>query len=158
MHCAAACAAASRTSRTGTRAQASDPSADNGVRDRRVRGPDEGCGVCQVHRHGGAALHAGMDGRGDRGGRGAYTAVGHYDHRKRVSMVVVLSARTGAPVSGPVNTFGEYLFGRVHKGFPQLFAGVKMRSRCCPASTRKYAGSIRMPAAFRHRRRRREYP
>ncbi len=56
---------------------------------------------------------------------GAYTAVGQYDHRELVNMVIELSARTGAPVSDLVKTFGEYLFGRFHKGYPQLFSGMK---------------------------------
>ncbi len=55
---------------------------------------------------------------------GAYTAVGQYDHHELVKMVVELSARTGVAVPDLVRTFGEYLFGRFHQGYPHLFAGM----------------------------------
>ncbi|MBL8468392.1 MAG: heme NO-binding domain-containing protein [Methyloversatilis discipulorum] len=55
---------------------------------------------------------------------GAYTAVGQYDHHELVKMVVELSARTGVAIPDLVRTFGEYLFGRFHQGYPHLFEGM----------------------------------
>lgn len=55
---------------------------------------------------------------------GAYTAVGTYDHREIVAMVVELSARSGTPVPDLLQAFGRYLFGRFHAMYPVFFEGV----------------------------------
>jgi hypothetical protein len=55
---------------------------------------------------------------------GAYTAVGTYDHRELVAMVLNLSERTGVPVPALVKTFGQHLFGRFHILYPVFFEGV----------------------------------
>lgn len=55
---------------------------------------------------------------------GAYTAVGTYDHRELVAMVLNLSERTGVPVSALVKAFGEYLFGRFVVLYPVFFEGI----------------------------------
>ena len=55
---------------------------------------------------------------------GAYTAVGPYDHREIVAMVVELSARTGATVPDLLHAFGRHLFGRFRELYPAFFEGV----------------------------------
>lgn len=55
---------------------------------------------------------------------GAYTAVGTYDYREIVSMVEVLSQKTGAPVPDLLRAFGEYLFSRFTTHYPQFFQSV----------------------------------
>jgi len=54
---------------------------------------------------------------------GAYTAVGTYPHEEMVTLVVALSARSGAAVPDLLRAFGEYLFGRFVKGYPAFFSG-----------------------------------
>ena len=54
---------------------------------------------------------------------GAYTAVGTYDAAELVAMVVHLSKLHGVPVDDLLISFGEYLFPRFHKLFPQMFEG-----------------------------------
>ncbi|YCM42711.1 heme NO-binding domain-containing protein [Verrucomicrobiaceae bacterium 227] len=51
---------------------------------------------------------------------GAYTAVGTYDHREAVSLVVVLSEETGVAVPDLLKAFGEYLFGVLVTGYPNV--------------------------------------
>lgn len=55
---------------------------------------------------------------------GVYTAVGTYDHKEIVQLVVALSKETGVPVPDLVFTFGKHLFGRFQAGYPQFFEGV----------------------------------
>lgn len=56
--------------------------------------------------------------------RGAYTAVGTYDHEELVKMVVALSKRTNIAAPALVQVFGEHLFGRFNALYPSFFAGV----------------------------------
>lgn len=55
---------------------------------------------------------------------GAYTAVGTYDHKELVSMVMALSARSEIPAPDLVKTFGNYLFGRFVILYPTFFENV----------------------------------
>ncbi|MDQ3565569.1 MAG: heme NO-binding domain-containing protein [Pseudomonadota bacterium] len=57
--------------------------------------------------------------------RGAYTAVGTYDHTEMVRLVTELSAVTGATVPNLLHTFGKHLFGRFVAIYPQFFEGVE---------------------------------
>ncbi len=57
--------------------------------------------------------------------RGAYTAVGTYDHTEMVRLVTELSAVTGATVPSLLHTFGKHLFGRFVALYPQFFHGVE---------------------------------
>jgi Haem-NO-binding len=56
--------------------------------------------------------------------RGAYTAVGTYDHSELIHLVTHLSTETG--IAGPdlVRTFGTHLFGRFTTSYPHLFDGI----------------------------------
>jgi len=56
--------------------------------------------------------------------KGAYTAVGTYDHNELIRLVVQLSAATSIEVSDLVRTFGRHLFGRFVTVYPQFFRGV----------------------------------
>ncbi|HAN96815.1 MAG TPA: hypothetical protein DCQ98_05005 [Planctomycetaceae bacterium] len=49
---------------------------------------------------------------------GAYTAVGTYDHRELLRMVVQLATETGLPVSALVKAFGGHLFDVFRDGYP----------------------------------------
>src|SRR5260221_7177359 len=55
--------------------------------------------------------------------RGAYTAVGTYDHREMVTLVSRLSDETGIPVAHLVRAFGEHLFKRFTEVYPAMFEG-----------------------------------
>ena len=55
---------------------------------------------------------------------GAYTAVGTYDHREIVNMVVKLSEITGIPTTALTKSFGEHLFKRFLVLYPDFFRGV----------------------------------
>ena len=55
---------------------------------------------------------------------GIYTAVGTYDHKEIVSMVVKLSEISQLPVPALIKAFGEYLFPRFHTLYPGFFEGV----------------------------------
>ena len=59
----------------------------------------------------------------DQASRGAYTAVGTYDHREMVKLVVQLAARTGQPVDEVLHWFGSELFASLAQAFPH-FVGV----------------------------------
>ena len=52
---------------------------------------------------------------------GNYTAVGTYDHTEIVALVVELSQRTEIPVPDLLQVYGEHLFGRFTKLYPQFF-------------------------------------
>lgn len=52
---------------------------------------------------------------------GAYTAVGTYDHRELVRMVVALGTTTGVPVPELLRRFGHHLAGRFAERFPRFF-------------------------------------
>lgn len=54
---------------------------------------------------------------------GVYTAVGNYDHQELISMVGHLSTLTGVEAKDLVMAFGEHLFNRFTKLYPQMFAG-----------------------------------
>lgn len=60
--------------------------------------------------------------RADVPSKGAYTAVGTYDHAEMLALVSELSRETGAPIPALVHTFGKHLFKRFTVGFPQFFA------------------------------------
>lgn len=53
---------------------------------------------------------------------GAYTAVGTYDHREIVDLVVALSARSGVPVPDLLRVYGAHLFGRLAYFYPGFIA------------------------------------
>lgn len=53
---------------------------------------------------------------------GTYTAVGTYDHREMVSLVLALSKRTDVPAPDLLRAFGEHLFGRFVANYPGFFA------------------------------------
>ena len=55
---------------------------------------------------------------------GAFTAVGTYDHKELLQMVVALSEETGTPVNALVRTFGNHLFHRLRELYPNFFEGV----------------------------------
>src|SRR5690242_11099428 len=55
---------------------------------------------------------------------GAYTTVGTYDHQEMIALVTCLSRETGTSASDLIRTFGEHLFGRFHRLFPNYFQGV----------------------------------
>lgn len=54
---------------------------------------------------------------------GAYTAVGHYDHREMVSLLVALQRHTGEPVDQLLRWFGANLYVALARGFPDFFTG-----------------------------------
>jgi len=54
---------------------------------------------------------------------GAYTAVGNYDHREMVRLLVALQKHTGQPVPSLLRWFGEHLYVSLAKGFPGFFEG-----------------------------------
>ncbi|MFZ9406350.1 MAG: heme NO-binding domain-containing protein [Burkholderiaceae bacterium] len=54
---------------------------------------------------------------------GAYTAVGNYDHREMVRLLVTLQKHTGEPVPSLLRWFGEHLYMSLAKGFPVFFEG-----------------------------------
>lgn len=60
--------------------------------------------------------------RADLPSKGAYTAIGTYDHAEMLALVTELSKETGAPVPALVHTFGQHLFKRFVAGYPQFFA------------------------------------
>ncbi|MGE0483813.1 MAG: heme NO-binding domain-containing protein [Gammaproteobacteria bacterium] len=55
---------------------------------------------------------------------GAYTAVGTYDHREMVDLVVELSRRLDTPVPDLLQAFGTHLFGRFVAAYPHFFTDV----------------------------------
>ena len=54
---------------------------------------------------------------------GAYTSVGAYQHEEMISLVMALSKLTNIPANTLVRTFGNYLFGRFSKMYPQIASG-----------------------------------
>ena len=54
---------------------------------------------------------------------GAYTAVGHYDHREMVRLLVALQRHTGEPVDQLLRWFGANLYVTLARGFPDFFTG-----------------------------------
>jgi hypothetical protein len=54
---------------------------------------------------------------------GVYTAVGTYDHREIVTMVLKLSERTETPVPELLRAFGNFLFGQFTKLYPSFLIG-----------------------------------
>lgn len=55
---------------------------------------------------------------------GAYTSVGTYDHQELITLVSLLSDKTGIPVEDLVKVFGEHMLGQFVKGYPMFFEGV----------------------------------
>ena len=53
----------------------------------------------------------------------AYTAVGKYDWRELVDMVVALSGIISAPVPELIRAFGRHLFTRLKTNYPQFMEG-----------------------------------
>ena len=60
--------------------------------------------------------------KGELPSGGAYTAVGTYDHKEIVSLVVNLSQKTETPVPALLFTFGKYLFNSLNKAYPSFAA------------------------------------
>ncbi len=54
--------------------------------------------------------------------KGAYSAVGRYDHHEMVALVMALSKRTGVAVPELLKQFGEYLFQRFSETHPYLIS------------------------------------
>lgn len=54
---------------------------------------------------------------------GAYTAVGNYDHREMVALIVALHRHSGKPIDHLLRWFGENLFISLSRGFPAFFKG-----------------------------------
>jgi hypothetical protein len=59
------------------------------------------------------------------GSGGAYTAIGTYDYRELVKMVVEWSNQKGIPTSQLLQDFGEHAFRRFAVGFPEFFEGIE---------------------------------
>ena len=55
---------------------------------------------------------------------GAYTSVGTYDHKEIVTLVKVLSEKSGTPVPDLIRAFGQHLFGVLISAYPQFLEGV----------------------------------
>lgn len=55
---------------------------------------------------------------------GSYTAVGTYDHKEMVAMLVTLSRLTGKPVPELLHAYGKYLFTQFASLYPVFFEGV----------------------------------
>lgn len=55
---------------------------------------------------------------------GAYTAVGTYDHREIFTLIVQLHKATAIPISDLMTVYGEHLFTRFVKGYPDFFKRV----------------------------------
>ena len=53
---------------------------------------------------------------------GAYTAVGYYNAEEILSLVTLLSEKTGTPVPDLVQAFGRYLFNSFTRSHAQLLA------------------------------------
>ncbi|WP_417795590.1 heme NO-binding domain-containing protein [Terasakiella pusilla] len=56
------------------------------------------------------------------GDTAAFTAVGNYDHKQMVKLVVALSEETGTPIDDLIKVFGAHLFGQFVKKYPMFFA------------------------------------
>lgn len=52
---------------------------------------------------------------------GAYTAVGTYDHKEFLQIIMVLSHKTNIPVTDLVKKYGHCLFFRFHDLMPEFF-------------------------------------
>jgi len=57
-------------------------------------------------------------------GGGSYTAVGTYDYRELVQLVVQLSEVSAQPAPDLIYAFGKHLFARFVQVYPQMFVGV----------------------------------
>lgn len=55
---------------------------------------------------------------------GVYTAVGTYDHREMVRLVVNLSQESGIAVADLLKVFGQHLFGQFVTGYGHFFRGI----------------------------------
>ena len=56
---------------------------------------------------------------------GVYTAVGIYDYKELVAHVTTLSQHVNIDTHTLIHSFGQYLFGRFLKLYPQLFEGIE---------------------------------
>jgi len=56
---------------------------------------------------------------------GAYTAVGTYDYKELVTMVVWLSGNQKIPAPELIKVFGDHLFGVLAQSYPQFFTETK---------------------------------
>ncbi|MBR9814028.1 hypothetical protein GYB61_09265 [bacterium] len=56
---------------------------------------------------------------------GSYTAVGNYDYKEMVHMVVALSERSGIAIEDLLHVFGEHLFTVFHRKYGNFFEGVE---------------------------------
>ena len=52
---------------------------------------------------------------------GVYSAVGTYDHKEMVSLVVELGKRSGMPLPDLLKAFGRYLFGTFKTSYASMF-------------------------------------
>jgi len=55
---------------------------------------------------------------------GAYTSVGTYDHHELLTLVTLLSEKTGVSIEDLVKVFGEHMLGQFVKGYPTFFEEV----------------------------------
>ncbi|MBK1790555.1 heme NO-binding domain-containing protein [Persicirhabdus sediminis] len=56
---------------------------------------------------------------------GAYTAVGTYDHKEMVDLVVSMSKITGVPTGELLSAFGSYLFSSLANAHPVFMDGAR---------------------------------
>lgn len=56
---------------------------------------------------------------------GVYSAVGTYDHKEMVSLVVDLSQRSGAALPDLLKAFGKYLFQTFTRSYASMFESAK---------------------------------
>ncbi|MBF0194736.1 MAG: heme NO-binding domain-containing protein [Magnetococcales bacterium] len=52
---------------------------------------------------------------------GSYTAVGVYEHKELIDLVVALSEKTGVPADDLVQAFGEHMLARFNELYPMFF-------------------------------------
>lgn len=52
---------------------------------------------------------------------GAYTSVGTYDHNELITLVGLLSKKTGIETEALIQVFGEHLLGYFHDSYPVFF-------------------------------------
>ena len=56
---------------------------------------------------------------------GVYSAVGTYDHKEMVSLVVELGKRSGMPLPDLLKAFGKYLFQTFTRSYASMFESAK---------------------------------
>ena len=63
--------------------------------------------------------------RSQVGSGGIYTAVGSYPHEEMVALINALAEETQLPIDQIERTFGQYLFSRFMREYPQYFTGIR---------------------------------